>query len=141
MYAGTVKMMMDEGVKMPEKHGEWYDLAVAQDIEMKAGETKIISFGVRAKAPEGYYIWIVPRSSTIKKWGIQQGNSVGIIEREYCGNNDTLGFVGYAVRDTFIPAGTRIAQFTLMPVQPEFDIEVVEDMGEPDRGGYGSTGN
>ena len=70
-------------------------------------------------------------------------NSVGIIENEYCGDGDVWGFVAYAIRDTVIERGTRIAQFMPSPLAPDWDrivFEEVESMGCADRGGYGSTG-
>ena len=67
-------------------------------------------------------------------------NSVGIIEPDYCGDNDVWGFVAYAVRDTAIAKGTRIAQFMPVPMFGDLDFDVVDSMPYTDRGGYGSTG-
>ena len=67
-------------------------------------------------------------------------NSVGVIEPDYCGDNDVWGFVAYAVRDTVICKGTRIAQFMPVPMFGDLDFDVVDSMPYADRGGYGSTG-
>lgn len=56
---------------------------------------------------------------------------------------DVWGFVAYAIRDTVIEQGTRIAQFMPSPFVPDWNkivFEEVESMGCADRGGYGSTG-
>lgn len=92
------------------------------------------------KLPEGYFGLVVPRSSTCLKHGIMMANSVGVIEPDYCGDNDVWGFVAYAVRDTAIAKGTRIAQFMPVPMFGDLDFDVVESMPYTDRGGYGSTG-
>lgn len=49
------------------KKGDWIDLRSAEDIELKAGEFKIISLGVSMRLPVGYEAHVVPRSSTFKK--------------------------------------------------------------------------
>ena len=63
--------------------GDWIDLRAAEDVELKAGDFKIISLGVSMKLPEGYEAHIVPRSSTFKTWGVIQTNSMGIIDNSY----------------------------------------------------------
>ena len=129
------------GNEMPVSHGEWVDLYTAEDVTLGPLDFKIISLGYAMELPEGYYAQVVPRSSTCKNWGIIMANSVGIIENTYCGDNDVWGFPAVAIRDTTIPKGTRICQFRLCKkeVMPEF--VPVESLGNPDRGGWGSTGN
>lgn len=128
------------GQPMPERHGEWYDLATAEDVYLQAGEYQRISLGICVEVPKGFYSVMAPRSSTFEKWGVLQANSLGIYERSYCGDGDIWAFPAYAVRETKIPKGTRICQFTL--AQEGFPIKFypVEKMDNPDRGGWGSTG-
>ena len=111
-----------DGASKLERHGAWIDLACSEDVSMKQGDVRIIPFGINVKMPEGFEGIIAPRSSTCLKHGILMANSIGIIENEYCGNDDVWGFVAYAVRDTFIPAGTRIAQFRIQPMMPEIHV-------------------
>ena len=92
-------------------NGDWIDLRSAEDVEMKAGESRIISLGVSMKLPEGYEAHVVPRSSTCKKWGIIQANHMGVIDNSYCGNNDIWKFPAIAIRDTVIYKNDRICQF------------------------------
>ena len=128
------------GGKMPEQHGEWIDLATAEDVELEPLEFKIISLGVSMELPEGYYAQVVPRSSTCMKHGIMLANSMGIIEHDYCGDNDIWGFPAVAIRKTFIPKGTRVCQFCLVRKHEPVEFVQVEALGNADRGGYGSTG-
>ncbi len=107
---------------------------------MKAGEYRLISFGISIKIPEGYEAHVVPRSSTFKNFGILQSNSCGIIDCSYCGENDIWKMPVYAVRDTEIHVNDRIAQFRIMENQPRILFEEVEHMEGQDRGGFGSTG-
>lgn len=124
-------------------HGVMCDLAASETVELKQGEVKTIPLGVSMKLPYGDFGILVPRSSTCLKRGIMMANSVGIIEPDYCGDGDVWGFVAYAIRDTVIERGTRIAQFMPAPFIPDWDaikFEEVESIGCADRGGYGSTG-
>lgn len=68
--------------------GDWVDLRSAEDVELKAGEVKLISLGVSMKLPKGYEANFVPRSSTFKNWGILQTNHFSVIDNSYSGNND-----------------------------------------------------
>lgn len=135
----TVKINA-HGNSMPVQHGEWIDLQTANDVDMKKGEYMVISLGVSMELPEGYYAKVVPRSSTCMRWGVIMANSVGIIEHEYCGDNDIWGFPAVAIRDTHIPAGTRICQFCVVGQEKQVMFEPVKSLGNKDRGGWGSTG-
>lgn len=122
------------------KKGDWIDLRAAEDITMKAWEYKRIPLGVAMELPKGYEAWVVPRSSTFEKYGVILANSIGIIDETYKGDNDEWNFMALAVRDTVIPKNTRIGQFRIIEHQPQiYEIEV-ETLGNPDRGGIGSTG-
>lgn len=139
----TATIKLDHWWNHPERYGAMFDLETSEDVEIRDGEVKVIPLGIRMKLPDGYFGLVVPRSSTCLKHGIMMANSVGIIEPDYCGPNDVWGFVAYAIRDTVIERGTRIAQFMPAPFIPDWDaikFEEVESMGCADRGGYGSTG-
>ena len=92
------------------------------------------------KLPDGYEAHLVPRSSTFKNFGLLQTNGIGIVDNSYCGDNDMWRMPVYATRDTVVEKGDRIAQFRLVKNQPEAEFIEVEELGTPDRGGFGSTG-
>lgn len=120
--------------------GDWYDLRAAETVEMQAGEFKLISLGVSMKLPEGYEAHMAPRSSTFKKWGILQTNSVAVIDNSYSGTNDIWRYPALAMRDTTIYEGDRICQFRIVKIQPEVEFIEVDELDSTDRGGVGSTG-
>lgn len=122
------------------KNGDWIDLRAAEDIEMNAGDFRLISLGVSMQLPEGYEAHIVPRSSTYKHWGIIQANHMGVIDNSYCGDNDIWKFPAIAIRDTQIYKNDRICQFRIVKKQPEFKFEEVDYLENDDRGGFGSSG-
>ncbi len=119
---------------------DWVDLRAAEDVDLKAGDFKLIPLGIAMQLPKGYEAHIVPRSSTFKNFGIIQANHMGVIDESYCGDNDQWLFPAIALRDTFIQAGDRICQFRIMEHQPQLIFEAVDTLGNEDRGGIGSTG-
>lgn len=120
--------------------GDWIDLRAAETVAMNTGDFKLISLGVSMKLPEGYEAHVVPRSSTFKKWGILQTNSMGIIDNSYSGTNDIWRFPALAMRDTVINKNDRICQFRIVKRQPTVEFEEVDTLDSVDRGGFGSTG-
>ena len=128
-----------EKIKKIDK-GDWIDLRAAEKVELKQGDFALISLGVSMKLPDGYEAHLAPRSSTFKTWGIIQTNSIGVVDNSYSGNNDIWKMPVYATRDTVINVNDRICQFRIMPKMPVLDVEKVDNLEGPDRGGFGSTG-
>ena len=129
-----------EKLRYIDGKSDWIDLRAAEDVALKAGEYRLISFGISIKIPEGYEAHVVPRSSTFKNFGILQSNSCGIIDCSYCGENDIWKMPVYAVRDTEIHVNDRICQFRIMKNQPRLVFDEVAHLDHADRGGHGSTG-
>lgn len=122
-----------------EQKGNWIDLYSAQEVVIPKGKWELVHLGVAIKLPEGYEAHLAPRSSTFKNWHVIQTNSVGVIDNSYCGPNDWWKMPVYAMEDTKIEKGQKIAQFRIMEIQPE--VEIIEgQMIGTDRGGFGSTG-
>ena len=44
---------------------DWIDLRCAEEIQMKAGEFRLIPLGVAMQLPKGYEAHVVPRSSNL----------------------------------------------------------------------------
>lgn len=131
-----------DGVLLPEKihNGDWIDLRAAKSVLLKAGEYQLIPLGIAMELPKGYEAILAPRSSTFKRGGILLANSIGIIDESYKGDNDEWHFPALAIRDTTILVNERICQFRIIKHQPEIEFEVVDSLGNDDRGGLGSTG-
>lgn len=129
-----------EKLRYIDGKSDWIDLRAAEDVEMKAGEFKLINLGISVKLPEGYEMIIAPRSSTYKNFGIIQTNSIGVIDESYCGDDDILRMPVKADKDTVIKTNDRICQFRIIEHQPKLTFEEVEHLGSNNRGGFGSTG-
>lgn len=100
------------------RNGEpgWIGLRAAEDVEMKAGDHRLISLGVRMTLPDGYEAHIVPCRSTFTDFGILQTDSPAIIDNSH--NNDVWEYAVLAMRDTKIRTNDQIAQFRIVKQQP-----------------------
>lgn len=138
-----VKLKYIRSIKPIEafENGDWIDLRSAEDIELEPFEYACIPLGVCMELPKGYSAVIAPRSSTYKKWGIIQVNSPGIIDESYCGDNDEWCLPVIALRTTKIYKNDRICQFRLIKKTDSITFNVVQELGNPDRNGFGSTGS
>ena len=137
-----IKYLNDDITRLEYIDGksDWIDLRAAEEVELKAGEFKLIHLGVAMQLPEGYEAHIVPRSSTFKKWGIIQTNHCGIVDNSYCGPNDWWRMPVFALRDTKIEVNDRICQFRIQKNQPTLVFNEVEELEANNRGGFGITG-
>ena len=136
-----VKYFTDKIDKLQKiEKGGWIDLRLAEDIHMDAGEFRLLPLGVAMQLPAGYEAIIAPRSSTYKRWGLIQANSIGVVDGSYNGNDDQWLLPAIALFDTDIPANTRICQFRIQKEQPKLNFITVDELDNPNRGGLGSTG-
>lgn len=137
-----IKYFSDEIEKLCYVDGksDWIDLRAAKEVEMKKGDWVLIPLGVAMELPKGYEAHIVPRSSTYKNFGIIQANHMGVVDESYCGDQDQWHFSALAMRDTVIHVNDRICQFRIMEHQPQIVFDEVENLGNSNRGGFGSTG-
>jgi dUTP pyrophosphatase len=138
----TIKIKYHAPIEKLERmeQGDWIDLRAAEDVTLKAGESRLISLGISVRLPAGCEAHIVPRSSTFKRWGILQTNSMGVVDESYAGEDDIWRMPVYAVRDTRIGFNDRICQFRVVEKMPPITFEEVETMDAENRGGFGSTG-
>ena len=142
MSETTIKVRYHADIYPLEKTeaGDWIDLRVAEDVEMKAGEYKLIPLGVSMQLPPGYEALVIPRSSTFKHWGILQTNSCGLIDNSYCGDDDIWYFPALATRDVLIEKNSRICQFRIQKKMKNVKFQTVNTLNNMNRGGLGHSG-
>lgn len=150
-----VKVKYFNGATKLEKidKGDWIDVYSNIDISLRKDEFALIPLGFAMQLPEGYEAHLAPRSSTFKKWGIIQTNSVGVIDESYCGDGDEWKMPVYCLEPrhvdkstgepiaTIIRKGDKIGQFRLMKKMEEVKFTEVTSLDNEDRGGFGSTGS
>jgi dUTP pyrophosphatase len=132
-FPGSPRLVQIDG-------GDFIDLYTYKEITLKKGDFTYIPLGIAAILPEGYEAIIVPRSSTFKRYGLLQTNSIGVIDESYCGDDDQWMMPVYATRDITILKGTRLCQFRIQKHQPILNMIEVSALNEKNRGGFGSTG-
>ena len=129
-----------EKLRYIDGKSDWIDLRAAEEVHLREGEFRAIPLGIAVQLPAGYEAHVVPRSSTFKNFGVIQTNSMGVIDESYCGDSDQWFFPAYALRDTVIRVNDRICQFRIAEHQPKIVFREVDELGNKDRGGHGSTG-
>lgn len=121
--------------------GDAIDVRAAEDVDLKFMQSTIIPLGFSCQLPKGYFALLLPRSSTFKRWGIIQNNSIGLIDESFSGPNDIWGMPVVALRnDVHIKKNERIGQFIILPKMPTVQFETVDNLENEDRKGFGSTG-
>lgn len=118
-----------------------FDFKCTQDYTFQPWEFILVETGTVVEIPEWYMLQIQPRSSTFKKHGLMQVNSVWIIDRDYCGDEDTIKFayMNMSKEVQHIEKWTRIGQWVFVKTAIA-EFEVVESMWDnTSRGGFGTT--
>lgn len=110
--------------------------------EAKRGETIRIGLGFAAKLPEGYFAFVLPRSSMFKHTGGIASNSLGLIDESYCGDENEWQLELYMQEERLknkIKHNQRLCQFVLIKDERPI-LEEVESLGKTVRGSFGSSG-
>jgi dUTP pyrophosphatase len=136
---------IDKELPLPEYQTDGsaaFDLYSRISVTIQPGETVDIPLNVVIETNPTQVLLLCLRSSTPKKYGITMHNSPGVIDSDYCGNDDEIMLRAYnfTKETTFINRGDRIAQGLFVFVYKAAWTEV-DDMDRENRGGFGSTGN
>ena len=155
------------------QEGDWIDIAITSEVQLqgptadtlkrsRANKQDIsvrevnfhpqkISLDMAMELPAGFEAVVLPRSSTFNKYGLDLGNTEGVIDQTYKGNNDIWGATIKPYRTITIPAQTRLFQFRIQLSQKatraqklkwllwngKIEFVEVEDLGNKDRKGFG----
>ncbi|MFB3042326.1 MAG: dUTP diphosphatase, partial [Candidatus Poribacteria bacterium] len=92
------------------------------------------------ETPPVYMLMVTLRSSTPRKRGLLVPHGVGVIDQDYCGDDDEIKIQVYNFTDSSvtIERGDKIAQGIFVRVA-RADWGEVSEMGSRTRGGFGST--
>ena len=143
----VAKGFEDKNINLPErktKYSAGYDVEAAEDVTIpsfkKGANPTLIKTGIKAYMGDNEYLMLANRSSNPKKKGLILANSVGIIDKDYYGNEDNDGHIMFAFynikeEDITIKKGEIVGQAIFMPF-------LIADNDEADgirKGGFGST--
>ncbi len=111
-------------------------------VPVRFGLPSTIPTGLAFEVPEGHVMLIFSRSGHGFNNDTRLANCVGVIDSDYRGEVKVKLTRDQSISDdTVVKHGDRIAQAMVIPL-PKVAFEVVEELGETQRGngGFGSTG-
>ncbi|MEW6769962.1 MAG: dUTP diphosphatase [Bacillota bacterium] len=117
------------------------DLCAREDVVVAPLELRLIPLNVVVEVlDKRYATLLVPRSS-LASTGLIQANSIGVIDHDYCGENDEIKICVYNLKDEAVTVyrGQRVAQLLFVRWE-KCDIIEVSSVSDRSRGGFGSTG-
>lgn len=136
--------LIDDTLLMPEyktRGSVAFDLYSRINITVPPKELRLIPLNVIIAIPEGHCIIMASRSSLPIKKGLTCANSIGIVDTDFCGEQDEWRFEAYNFTDSpvTVERGERIAQALLIKFE-KAEITKVDSVHNVSRGGLGSTG-
>ncbi len=116
------------------------DLLCREAAEIAPQDICLIPANIIVETPPGYMLMVCLRSSTPRKFGLLMPQGLGVVDNDYCGEDDELKIQVYNFTDATVTVerGARIAQAVFVRVDRTHWNEV-EQMIAPSRGGFGST--
>lgn len=138
--------LVDSTLPKPEyqtKGSVAFDLYSRIDMEIKPWTPAVIPANFVVQVPKGYFLMLAARSSTAKKYGLMLSNGIGVIDLDYCGENDEVGIgvLNFTKKVVSIKKADRIAQAILVKIAIPKKISLKKKMSSKNRGGWGSTGH
>ena len=117
-----------------------FDLICRESAQIAPQSIVLIPANVIVETPPGYMLMVCLRSSTPRKLGLMMAQGVGIVDNDYCGEEDELKIQVYNFTDEIVNVerGSRIAQAVFVRVDTA-EWNEVEQMSAASRGGFGST--
>ena len=130
-YANTTDYCMDVKVRLDN-----------EEEVINPSESKVFGTGIKVAIPEGWGLFLLPRSSTGFKLSCRLANTIGMVDAGYRDEIkvkvNNFGNIPVSITD-----GQRLFQMFILPkyqIEPTY-VEDNEDFRSGDRGGgIGSTG-
>lgn len=117
------------------------DLFSTEDLEIPAGESKLIPTGISVELPQGTEAQIRPKSGLALSHNITVLNTPGTIDQGYRGEIKVI-LMNHGKSSFKVERGMKVAQMVIAPFIQVEVIEEVKSLGTTSRGsqGFGSTG-
>ena len=135
-----IKVMLDEGAKMPtkaHKSDAGYDIYAPESFGVAPKNSWTIDTGVHMVIPEGYVGFLKSKSGLNVKHGL---TGEGVVDAGYTGSIQVKLY-----NDSNAPyifdKGDKVIQIVILPI-PETKLVQVDSLEETERGnnGFGSSG-
>lgn len=117
-----------------------FDMYSRTDMTIAPHQIALIPSNLIVATPKDYVFMIVPRSSLPRKKGLIMPHSIGIIDQDYCGEDDETMIQVQNATDhpVEVARGERIAQGLFMKIAVA-QWQETDTMSTNNRGGLGST--
>lgn len=134
---------IDKSLPLPiyETNGSvGFDILAREDTTVAAKDISLIPGNIIVEVPQGYMLIVASRSSTPRKKGLLPPHGLGIIDHDYCGEQDEIKIQVYNFEDNsvIVRKGEKIAQGVFIKID-KFEWEEMGNMNNKSRGGFGST--
>lgn len=117
-----------------------FDFVCRESVAIKPHSLELIPANVIVETPPGYMLMVTLRSSTPRKLGLLIPHGVGVIDQDYCGEDDEIKIQVYnfSSNPVTVERGDKIAQGIFVRVDAAQWSEV-DRIETETRGGFGST--
>lgn len=119
-----------------------FDFLCRESMAVEPHSLGLIPANVIVQTPPGYMLMVTLRSSTPRKRNLLIPHGVGVIDQDYCGEEDEIKIQVYnfSPDPVMVERGDRIAQgiFVRVNVAQWSEVDRIESAT---RGGFGSTDN
>ncbi|OGJ54972.1 dUTPase [Candidatus Peribacteria bacterium RIFCSPHIGHO2_02_FULL_49_16] len=135
---------LDQTLPLPlysSKGAVAFDLYAREETIIEPQEIGLVPGNIIVEIPEGYALFLAPRSSLPRKKALIFPHSIGIVDQDFCGPEDEIMMQVYNIgKDPVtIERGERIAQGVFVKMERAQWKEVAQ-VNAATRGGFGSTG-
>lgn len=116
------------------------DLCARERVVIPARGTGVVPLNVAVQLPPGHFALLAARSSLWKR-GLLLANGIGILDEDYAGDEDEYkaALLNFTDEEVIIEKGERIVQVVILPYD-RVSWQEVASLGNPSRGGFGTTG-
>ena len=117
-----------------------FDFVCRESVTIKPYSLELIPANVIVQTPPGYMLMVTLRSSTPRKRSLLIPHGVGVIDQDYCGEDDEIKIQVYnfSSNPVTVERGDKIAQGIFVRVDAAQWSEV-DRIETETRGGFGST--
>lgn len=133
----------DKSIPLPEYKTEGaacMDVFARDKVTIEPQSIGYIPLNIALEVPKGCWVMLAARSST-HKLGLINAAGIGIGDWDFRGDEDEYKFIAYNFtnKPIEIEKGLRIGQIMVVKYE-KVDVEEVEHLDNPNRGGIGTTG-
>jgi len=133
----------DKSIPLPEyktSGAAAVDLYAREEITISPRSIGYVPLNIAIELPESHWALVSARSSLHKK-GLMLANGIGVGDSDYAGDNDEYkaALYNFTDQEVVVEKGERIVQMIILE-REKIELIEVDHLGNPDRGGFGSTG-